>query len=196
MAGCRLENTTEPSMCGSDAALWCKITFTTCFIGLQKYFLKLLKLEKMHCLYILYMFATLALRRCIVISHACALGLLNQHVKELIVIAKLTPLKILTHVQSLQPPEANLLRKNTLYIVYVVKVGPPIFLYSSSTLQNPMLFSQPDTPKLLHPVCASTSRCNACSLDPLILASQAASWSVRSFLHCSRQAVQKWLNMD
>jgi len=99
----------------------------------------------MHCLYILYMFATLALRRCIVISHACALGLLNQHVKELIVIAKLTPLKILTHVQSLQPPEGNL-HKNTLYIVYIVKVGPPVF-YTARQPSKILCFSVGQIPQ-------------------------------------------------
>jgi len=37
------------------------------------------------------------------------------------------PLKILTQMQSPQPPKGNSLCKNTSYDVQIVKVGPPIF---------------------------------------------------------------------
>jgi len=112
------------------------------------------------------------------------------------VIKKLTPLIILTQVQSWRPP--NSLFKNTSYDVYRSLRSIHTFLHSSSVYPspNPMLYN------VFQKHCKDSQKClfsrghlhhhviHVSFLDPLDSAFQTALRSVQPFSHISWQSVK------
>jgi len=75
------------------------------------------------------------------------LGLSNERIKELIMIKKLMPLKMLMQVQLSQPPKGNCLYKTSYYI----KIGPAVFLHSSPFYSTPIILCFSNGQKCLFP---------------------------------------------